>query len=714
MSATPTGPPCPSGSSPNRRGLILERAAFRILGTLLGAAAGFALLRLTGDPYALLALLGLWVAANAALTQLLRGVHGYGTLMAGMTAAVVILPSVLRPEHAAELAMSRVECTLIGVVTVTLVTGFWTPDAPRRAFYARLQTLAQDVLDFAASLLRGSSPEESAERERRILRDLAEVQSEAGLVSAGSVEGYRRLRHVDALAVAAIGVMATAQALGQERHRGPRSQALAAALAGLARSPGAAIPPSAAEEPRLAEPLGRFLRARAAFAEEPGAADARSFGRKAILISPQADLLLAVEAGLLAGSATSLAALLGLVSGWPQAELAALGVCIISMILGSLPSARKAAPVIATGVAAGVLVALAYRFLLQPHVTTMPGLILSVLPFILVGGLARASSRIAGPALDANMCFMLASQAVLPAVTNHAVILNEAAALMLAAGLVTTAGYLLPSRAPRRAARAARAAGETLQAMACRPVAPGPATRRASRQLLRLGLQIGRALGPTAGTVASPLAAYSLGDAILGLHTLREDPALAPEAREALSSALAALGGLRTDPLGVATRLEALAPAAAAGEGILRDAAAALRACRGLLAPRGPQPRLTSSRAPSPRKIVPATPCSQRAARPERASRADALAAPAISTAKTGTATSGSTGPSISICTHSGARPGATNCGRNARKNSATFGLVRLVSIPCSTTRRAGTPAGSTAGAPIQAARSACTPSQTR
>jgi hypothetical protein len=106
-------------------------------------------------------------------------------------------------------------------------------------------------------------------------------------------------------------------------------------------------------------------------------------------------------------------------------------------ILGALLGA-------ATGVAAGVLVALAYCFLLQP---TVPRLILSVRPFILVGGLARASSRTAGPALDANMFFMLGSQAVLPAVTNRAVILNEAAALMLAAGLVTTVGF--PVALPR-------------------------------------------------------------------------------------------------------------------------------------------------------------------------------------------------------------------------------------------------------------------------
>lgn len=119
------------------RGLLLERGLFRVVGTLLGAAAGFTVLQLDSGPFAALGLLGVWVALQAGLTHLLRGVHAYGATMAGMTAAVVVLPALLRPEHAADLAMARVECTLIGVVMATLVTGFWTPEAPRQEFYGR-------------------------------------------------------------------------------------------------------------------------------------------------------------------------------------------------------------------------------------------------------------------------------------------------------------------------------------------------------------------------------------------------------------------------------------------------------------------------------------------------------------------------------------------------------------------------------------------------
>lgn len=77
------------------RGVLLERAFFRVVGTLLGAAAGFLLLRLPVHPYVQLAPLGLWVAASAGLTHILRGVHGYGALLAGITAPIVVIPAVL-------------------------------------------------------------------------------------------------------------------------------------------------------------------------------------------------------------------------------------------------------------------------------------------------------------------------------------------------------------------------------------------------------------------------------------------------------------------------------------------------------------------------------------------------------------------------------------------------------------------------------------------
>ncbi|RAI42819.1 FUSC family protein, partial [Rhodoplanes roseus] len=189
------------------RGLLLERAFYRLVGTAIGAGLGFAIVR-TGHPMVQLGCLAVVVAIGAGLTHLLRGVHSYGTFMVGMTSAVVVLPSVLSPQHATEIATARVECTFIGVAVVTLVMGLITPGSRRDAFYQRARRLAAEAIAFAAVAVEGKpgAPPDSAEHS--VLGEIADVDALAVMVSAGSVEGYRRLRHVNSLVAAAIEIMA--------------------------------------------------------------------------------------------------------------------------------------------------------------------------------------------------------------------------------------------------------------------------------------------------------------------------------------------------------------------------------------------------------------------------------------------------------------------------------------------------------------------------
>ena len=182
------------------RGVLLERALFRVVGTLLGAAVGFAILHVPVDPYVQFALLGLWVAVNGGLTHVLRGVHGYGALLAGITAAIVVVPSVLAPGASLELATARVECTLIGVVVATVITGLATPESPRQAFFLRIRLLSADAVAYAAGVLRSGASAMGGEK-RRILAEISEAEASARLILAGSFEGYRRLHDVDSLMV---------------------------------------------------------------------------------------------------------------------------------------------------------------------------------------------------------------------------------------------------------------------------------------------------------------------------------------------------------------------------------------------------------------------------------------------------------------------------------------------------------------------------------
>ncbi len=191
------------------RGLVMERAIFRVIGTLIGAAVGFALVHLPLPPIVQLVMLASWIGMTAGLTHILRGVTGYGALLAGITAAIVVIPSVLAPEMSFDIAVSRVECTLIGVIVSTVVLAVLTPSASFDIFYGNLRIAAADAVALAARILRDPEVADSNEA-RHVFATLSTLESSARMTAAGSPAAYRRLGHVDGLVVGSLSVMAAA------------------------------------------------------------------------------------------------------------------------------------------------------------------------------------------------------------------------------------------------------------------------------------------------------------------------------------------------------------------------------------------------------------------------------------------------------------------------------------------------------------------------
>lgn len=498
------------------RGLMIMRGLGRVAGTIIGAAFGFAILHVVADPYIQLFGLALWVGCTATLTHVLPGVAAYGALMTGMTAAVVVLPVVLSSEPTWDLAMARVECSLIGVIIATVLVGFAVPDAKRAAFYMRARQMAGDAVAYVMLILRGAPDKECRKLEHGIFAGMSEITQTWGVVTAGSFRARRRLEHVGALVVASLSVMAAGRALqvrGNTRKYEPTAEELKR-LSDRWRQIG---PQDGHEpvtenigDPRLAAALADLI------AAEESLRTGSSNGRVSNL-STDRNWYIGLRIGLVSGTVTWLASVTAHAVPWPSGELAALGVCIFSMVLGSMPMPQLIAPHMLKGATAGVLAALLYRFGLQPHVHTLPELLASIAPFLLVGGFARVSPHTAKPAIDANMCFLLASQAVLPAVTDPFVILSEAAALMLAAIVTTTGFILIPRRPAREAARTLTAIRRDLERLAAGRSAGGGEhwDLGVTRQILRLTLHVSRAGDDIAQRPSGLLDVINLGHAII-------------------------------------------------------------------------------------------------------------------------------------------------------------------------------------------------------
>lgn len=519
------------------RGLLLERALYRLFGTLLGALVGFAVLA-HDSPAMQLVLLAAVIALFAGTTHLLRGAKAYAALMAGMTAAVVVIPSALSPLDSWALALARVECTLIGVLAVTLVLWLFTPKTRRGDFYLRARQLAADTVNFAAQTLSGDTEPAT---ELRLLKALSEMDAEARPVSAGSLRGYRNLRHIEQLLLASVNLMAAAQAMSSRLRPDAQAAAVLAShlqqVAGRLRSdePVEAILPAPSHNlpprrlARLEQVLDQLCRAAAQLA--PGAAPLPTGTQATAALAPDRDWPLALRTAATTGAAALACAAVAQALPTQATELAILGVCIFSMLLGSMVQPQKHAPHMLLGVLAGVLGATFYRFAVQPHVDGMPELILTLLPFLLVGGILRASRRFAVAAIDANMCFLLASQAGMPEAGSGEII-GSSAALLLGAGLVGTGFLLFPRTAQRALRLATKAILGDIRTLLREP--PALARERwlalAGRRILRLIAHTQSITTPPAGL----LALLNLGQSIIDLHQLGQLPEHRPIYQEAI------------------------------------------------------------------------------------------------------------------------------------------------------------------------------------
>jgi uncharacterized membrane protein YccC len=526
------------------RGILLERSIFRVAGTLVGAAVGLALVQAHMPPHVLIVLLALWIALNAGVTHILRGVHSYAALLAGMTAAIVVIPSLEAPAGAMAIALARVDCTLIGVVVGSLVMALCTPESPLAEFYEEVRTVSSDAVSFAVQVLR-SGAADLAPQERRLLGRISQLQQSARLHAAGSVEGYRRLGDVDLLVLGSLSTMAAARAVQDagvafDPALPERLEAIADHLRGAWTQP---LAPAARRLPIAGDPglqrldtgIGELLEADLALARPDATRSYHSEG-KPTEWAPQREWTLAWQEGVLAFIASLAALSLVLAVPVPSVGLLAMGICIFVMVLGSMPLPQLVAPFLIGGVTLGVMAATLYRLVLQPGIGSPVVLVLSIIPFLVVGGFFRTHPRLGPAGVDFSMCFLLASQAGMPATHDVPRILMDSGALLVSAGMMAGLFMLLPHRALRQAADAATLIRRDLLRILSEEALPGKAPWRArsSRQILRLALHLGRARGLARRRPQSLLATLNLGYALLDL----EEEGMPEEVRKILLATL--------------------------------------------------------------------------------------------------------------------------------------------------------------------------------
>ena len=539
------------------RGILLERGFYRLVGTLAGAAAGFTILHFIHVPFAALVLLCLWMAGCAALTQLFRHVRSYGAMLAGITAVVVVMPTLDAGDETFDLAMARLICTLVGVGIAWLGAILFVPPSPQPAFLARMRRLAGEAVEFAIHQLGQPDPETGRRKARALIQEMASLEQAMVVNTAGKVDGKRRIRRFDAFVGAALEVMAATQALVSQRPcvRQTPPASLPGALSSLAEylqqeeaaTSGRAVLDRILDEvgpfdARLANALEDLIATEAGILSTQSGTFRERF--RTASVPYDKDWRSARVAGTIAGATVFAAGCIALVTGWKYGPLAALGVGNFVMILSSMENPHRMAPRIFMGVLSGTVAATIFRIWVLPHAGGTLDIVLMVFPFLLIGGFLRASRATSVEAVDYNMCFLLGGQPFLPAETDLSRILESGLALVLGVALVC-AGFTFFRRNPgKRVRMLAGLILRDIERIADLAMEPGSHWRPlVANRLLRLTVHLGRIDNLRANEAEDILAALNMAHAIVDLRELQSRHDLQPAERLAVE---AAIGSLRT------------------------------------------------------------------------------------------------------------------------------------------------------------------------
>lgn len=125
-------------------GASLSRSVYRLVGTVVGAAATVIIVpTFVNQPILCSVMLALWIAGSLCLSLLERTPRGYAFLLAGYTASLIGFPAVSAPGTIFDLAVTRVEEIAIGILCAGLIHRFVLPVRIAGRFNSTLaQTLA--------------------------------------------------------------------------------------------------------------------------------------------------------------------------------------------------------------------------------------------------------------------------------------------------------------------------------------------------------------------------------------------------------------------------------------------------------------------------------------------------------------------------------------------------------------------------------------------
>ncbi|MET1026905.1 MAG: FUSC family protein [Dongiaceae bacterium] len=408
-------------------GMVQSKALYRVIGTLAGGVfAVITLGNLSSAPEILVLVLALWLGVCVYFSLLDRSARGYAFMLAGYTASIICFPSVEIPGQIFDIAVSRCEEIILGIVCALVVNQIIWPQSAGAELYRRLNSWMADATKIMANVLREQNRSDIAQADQRrllseslavnALREHAVFDTPALRNAHGSMlELQHRMlslmsvlsaiedrlamlrdRHSDLLTSQQplLAEIADYVSTGQEKI-GQADESREAILASLDR---AKPLPSALAQDRdvllfgtLIARLGDALRLRDECRELlRHVAEGHRTSRAAAELALSRDHFMAMWGGLGAGLSILLCNTFWVLTAWPAGAGMVVEVGVVCAFFAGADDPARAATKFLNGTTIGVAAAIIYALVFLPAVHDVPILLLTLAIFYIPFGLVLA------------------------------------------------------------------------------------------------------------------------------------------------------------------------------------------------------------------------------------------------------------------------------------------------------------------------------------
>jgi len=435
------------------RGQALEKAGFRVIGTVIGVTVSIVLVgALVQTRDLILVAFAAWVGVCIYASALSDGNRSYAAVLSGYTVALIAIQQMDAPLQVFDAGVERGAAIAVGIAAVALVNDLLAAPERHPALTAQLTALHCRVREEAGAVLRrevGASASAAG-----LLSEIAGLRSEIETLSAESSSGPARTAAARSTAVALVAELHAVHVLANlpvvlepalrdgviEEMNESRQHNTAPRIAALDRN--ASGPMAASLAWAVRELLRRDREAgQALSALGSGVAPPRLW-RTPFCRSYR----IAAEAGVRAAVWLALTSVFFVLAGWPSAD-AALSLVAVVIGLGAVTANPRGFTMMAL-IAAPIAITVAgtLEFLVLDGVTEFPLLALGLAPVVIglallmlaKNGLVSALSRL-------NLIFVLAILAPSnPQTYDPQSFLFTSLFVCAAAGVLLAAQFLLP------------------------------------------------------------------------------------------------------------------------------------------------------------------------------------------------------------------------------------------------------------------------------